>query len=232
MKNAIALVVLFWLATCPLYLLAQQEEQVPAAQENASHIEEAAQEEARKLEQTLVQEVRRQLEKQNAAGTQPDSTQAQAPTRAEVPQPEPRDQEQMKTDVDEWESKSLAFMEGLKLQELAELAKKQEEQTKKLAEKVAREKIVVNPQRRPGGANEGVNLEKLFQEELGKLQRKFEQEHREIEQKCKRETEAIERAADKLRQAVEPKEKRGEARRPHRADDQPPEKKEPPKRRK
>jgi len=233
MKKVLVLIALLCFAACSPYLLAQQEEQTPTEQKDDSRSEEEAQEEARKLEQVLLQEVRRQLEKQNAAEAKPVSAREQAPDRAELPQPEPSDKEQLRAEVDEWESKSLSFIEGLKLQELAEIAKKQEEQAKKLAEKIlGHEKIVVNPQRRPGGAKEGANLEKLFHEELGKLQKRFEQEQREIEQRYRREKETIERAADKLRQAVEPEEKRGDSNRPRRKDEQSPVEKEPAKRRK
>ena len=212
MKNMLLLLLLSGVVLYCEHLPAQDKTQQEESQPPGDS---AAQEEARKLENVLVLKVRELLNKQDSKKTAKTEPAADAPEKATMPEPEPYDKGRLADEIDDWESKALSFTEGLKLQELAELAEKQQEQVKKLAEKIlGQERVVVNPNRRPGELKEGARLEKLFDQELVKLRRKHEQEKRKIEQEYKREKENIEKTARKLKEAVKAREKQEGSDRP------------------
>ncbi len=231
MRRILLLVLLSGFIFCAQRLPAQENTPEDKNQETQAASDAAAQEEVRVLEHALVRRVLELLAKQvvKRAGAGP--AEVQAPDRATPPRPEPHDRKKLEEEIEEWESKSLSFIEGLKLQELAELAEKQKEQTKKLADKIGNERLVVN-KRRQGEQEEEGKLERILSEELSKLKRKFEQEERKIEQNYKQEKKEIEQTAKKLRESIKSSDKKkandkqggksGPPSRPRPRDNQPP----------
>lgn len=203
MRSLILPVFVFAIVFLCRYLPAQDDTPGQEEREGQSSDDSAATEEARGFELLLVRQVREFLSTQNSERIGADKPQTESSSRATPPEPEPYDAGKLSDEIDEWESKSLSLIDGLKKQELGELAEKQEELEKKLREKVlGRERVVVNPQRRPGEGKDGERLEKLFREELGKLREKYEKEQRKIEREYEGEKKLVERTAEKLRESV------------------------------
>lgn len=216
----ICVVALLLLFLTGMPVMAQEEERKEGddLQKDAPHEipKPVAEEQARTLEDELVRMVQALLAKARHQGTGQRTQKVEQPRKAKAPEPAKHDRTVLLNEIAEWKSKNLAMVEVSREQQLAALRSRYEQAKKKLDEKFRkRERIVVDPKRRPPAARERENeeLERAYNRELEELDKEFETEKRKIEKESGREAESVERLANELEKAILSGQSRGKGQR-------------------
>jgi hypothetical protein len=199
MRKILLILVLIYFAAYPFTAGAQALPEQPQPGPVAATPEQ----EARNLETELVRMVRSLLEKNSHRGASGRPEKIKKVQKAQLPEPLTQDTRILRDQLTGWKEKSLLMADTLKQRKALKLTNKHEQQSKKLIEKLQkRERVVVNPKRRPGGEKEEEAFEKMVHRELDRLEDRQESELRKIEREAKREKKLIEQLAKDLQKAL------------------------------
>ena len=188
--------------------LAAQEPPKPA-QEDAGGSEQKdaesrARQETRAFEVELVRLVKTLRAQSKPANASPKPEGKWPVKKATAPSPKAHDRENLRNELAEWKSKSIALLDITKQQKLAELDRKYEQHLKKLRDMYKKpDKIIIDPKRRPGAEREAGELGKALERNLERLNKESEAKRREIEKECRQEKESIERLAREMEKALD-----------------------------
>jgi hypothetical protein len=161
--------------------------------------------EARILEKELVRMVKSLMAKSRPKRSSYKLREKEGTRKASLPEPAAHDARTFRNQLAKWKDKSLQMAELLRQQKVLELKTKHDQQRKKTLEKLMkRERVAINPKRRPGGEKEAGRFEKLADKELGRLDKEQEAELRKVERESRQEKNLLKRMASDLEKAMLP----------------------------